>query len=284
MGIDKIVKTAMCHISPVVVSKYCYYNAFGERLNLKKPQKFNEKLMWLKHYKYINNPLVWKCVDKYTVREYAISKGVKEENLPELIKTYTCANDIDFDELPSKFALKCTHGCGFNIICDDKDKLDKSLTVKKLNKWLNTSFGYESAELQYIHEKPRIICEKFIENNNGEFPSDYKLYCFNGEPKVVLVCTNRKFGYKTHFYDMQWNKLHLRDSEANDNINKPQSLDEMADIARKVANGFEFVRVDFYELKNRAILGEMTFTPAACLGKYTEQGDKYLSDMLELNI
>lgn len=60
--------------------------------------------------------------------------------------------------------------------------------------------------------------------------------------------------------------------------------DGMADIARKVANGFEFVRVDFYELKNRAILGKMTFTPAACLGKYTEQGDKYLSDMLELNI
>lgn len=37
---------------------------------------------------------------------------------------YKNAEDIDFNKLPKKFALKGTHGCGYNIICTDKEKLD----------------------------------------------------------------------------------------------------------------------------------------------------------------
>ena len=130
--------------------------------------------MWLKLNNYNNNELVWQCADKYTLRDYCTKKGIEEKYFPRLIGVYNSADEIDFEKLPNKFALKCTHGMGFNIICENKQQLDISNVKKQLNKWLNTKFGYESAETHYNHVKPRIICEEFIENEAGEFPVDYR--------------------------------------------------------------------------------------------------------------
>lgn len=275
-------KVLLCHISPKALSKYLYHRTFKKRLNLENPVGFNEKLMWLKLKVYNNNPVVWQCSDKYHVREFVKSCGISEDHLPKLINTYLTPEEIDYNKLPKKFALKCSHGCGFNIICQDKKKLNQKETNKKLRKWLKTKFGYKTAETHYMHIKPRIICEEFIENQKGEFPIDYKLYCFNGKPKLVLVCVDRKEHYQTAFYDMEWNRVHLRDNETKKEISKPASLDEMVEIAKKVTKDFPFVRVDFYEYKGKAILGEMTFTPAACLASYTDKAMKDLGDMLSL--
>ena len=150
---------------PVFYSKILYFLRFKRKIDLKNPSNFNEKLMWLKLNCYFNNKDVWKCSDKYLVRDYALKKGIKEENLPKLFGIYKNANDIPYKKLPQKFALKCSHGCGFNIICTNKDVLNIEKTNKQLNIWLNTKFGYSSAENHYTHIKPCIIVEEYIDNN-----------------------------------------------------------------------------------------------------------------------
>ena len=161
--------------------------------------------------------------------------------------------------------------------------MNKKETLEKLNKWLNTKFGYRTAETHYMHQKPCIICEEFIENNNNGFPWDYKIYCFNGIPKVILVCTNRESGYKVHFFDENWNKLYLRDDQSNDEIAKPVSFDKMLELSKNISKEFPFVRVDFYEQNGNPVIGELTFTPSSCTAKYNEFGEKYLGDLLDLS-
>lgn len=281
-NVCKFIVSICTHISPTLGCRIIYFIKFKRILNLKNPVYFNEKLMWLKLNDYNHNNNVWTCSDKYTMRKYCLDKGIKEENLSKLIGVYGNIDEIDFNKLPKKFALKCTHGMGFNIICEDKEKIDIVKTKKKLDIWQKKKFGYESAETHYTHIEPKIICEEFIENEKNEYPIDYKIYCFNGKPKIVLVCTNRKTHYQTTFFDLNWNNLHLRESETNLILEKPKQFEEMIEISKNLSKEFKFVRVDFYEHNGKAILGELTFTPAACLGIYIKEESKKMGDMLDL--
>lgn len=44
-------------------------------------------------------------------------------------------------------------------------------------------------------------------------------------------------------------------------IEKPKSLYKMVDMATKLSGHFPFVRIDFYEVDEKPVFGEMTFTP-----------------------
>ena len=99
----------------------------------------------------------------------------------------------------------------------------------------------------------------------------------------MLVCTNRKEHYQTIFFDLEWNKLHLRKNGSKKNVAKPKSFEQMVEFARILSKEFPFVRIDFYEYKEKAIIGEMTFTPAACLGEYTKDASLMLGNMLNIN-
>lgn len=285
-NIFKTVIATLTRISPTLASRVLYFGVMHRVLNLKEPTTFSEKLMKLKLDNYNHNPTVWQCVDKLHVREYVRGKGITEENLPKLLGTYSDANEIDFDSLPSKFALKCTHGAGFNIICTDKSKLDKEKTIKLLNKWLKTTFGLSSAETHYGKVPPSIICEQFIESPNGGMPNDYKVYCFDGVPMYVLACVERtNKSVKINTFDLNWNDagfIKPGKSLASD-ISPPVTLGLMLEMAAAVSRDFPFVRVDFYEDKGVPILGEMTFTPHACVNHNTsKKGQIELGKLIKL--
>lgn len=267
--------------SPVLASKYLYKKTTGKKLNLKEPKAFNEKLQWLKLY--WQHPLVAKCGDKYEMRQYVKDCGC-EEVLNELYGVYEDATEIDWEVLPQKFVLKVTNGCGFNIICDDKSKLDKTKAINQLNEWLKTDYSLYAAELHYAKMKPRIICERYIETNAGFLPNDYKIYCFNGKPKLVLVVTERDNDPKLFFLDLNWCKLDIGKKDTKGDLpNKPDCFNDMLEYAEKLAKPFPFVRVDFYDFNGIPILGEMTFTPAGCMAmNFNEYGLEMLGDMLQL--
>ena len=248
MRINKCIGYFWGKFFPISYSKFLYRIRQGKRLNLKQPSSFNEKLMWLKINDYYDNELVWRCSDKIQVREYAKEKGIKVENLSKIYGIYTDAEQIDYEKLPNKFALKCSHGCGFNIICNDKNKINKRATNSQLNKWIKIKFGFSSAENHYTHIKPHIFSEEYIDSNVG-LPYDYKLYCFFGEPKVVLVCSSREKKLRLNFYDLQWNELPYGKEEYRNisKIYKPKKLNEMIEYAKVLSKDFPFVRVDFYE-------------------------------------
>ncbi len=285
---QSIIISILSHFSIKLSSQLLYLWTKNEKLDLNNPKKFNEKLMWLKIYRYSNNKQIFKCSDKYQMRQYVQQKTKNEDLLVKLYGVYDKVEDIEWSKFPNKFVIKCTHGCGFNIVCTDKNKFNIEMAKKNLKKWLKMKFGYKTAETHYTHIKPKIICEKFIESQNI-LPIDYKFYCFNGIPKVVLVCTDRATARKADFFDLDWNELILRDDNTNtkdakQKIKKPNSFNEMIRYASILSKDFEFVRVDFYEENEKPIVSELTYTPAACLAYYSKTGDEYLSNLLNLNV
>ena len=164
------------HILPhKLLSKIYYRILIHEKLNLKNPKTLNEKMQWLKLYHYPNDTLAVRCTDKYQVREFVSEKGL-DHKLTRLLGVWEDAKDINWDLLPDKFVLKCTHGCAYNIICKDKDSFDKKAAVKQLNKWLKEDFAAFNVELHYGKIKQRrIIAEEFL----GDKLIDYKFFCFN---------------------------------------------------------------------------------------------------------
>lgn len=266
-------------------SEDLYENAFGKKIDWDNPTEFNEKLMYLKVFKYNSNQMVWNCVDKYQARLYALSRGINEKHLPELVGVYKRAKDIKESDLPNKFVIRCTHGYDYSIVCEDKSTFDLKNAKRNLNRWQRTKFGYDTGELHYTHTVPKIIVEKFVPEPKNE--PDYKLYCFYGKPQVILECTEREDKVKLNFYDLKWNELDLVKDEyrGRKKAKPPRYLHDMVGIAKKLSHEFPFVRIDFYEAKDHVMLGDMVFTPSACLAPYyTEEGSKYLSDLLDLRV
>lgn len=167
--------------------KILYEIVMGKRLELDNPQTFNEKLQWLKLYD--RNDEYTKMVDKYEVKKYVEDKIGKQYIIPTL-GVWDRFEDIDFDKLPNKFVLKCTHDSGGVVICKDKNLFDRKLAQKKINKNLKENFFWQSREWPYKNVKPRIIAEEFLENKSKEEIVDYKYYCFDGKPKVQIVLKN----------------------------------------------------------------------------------------------
>ena len=234
------------HVLPHETLSRIYYKILiHESLNLKDPKTLNEKLQWLKLYYFPQDKLAIQCTDKYQVRKYIERKGYSNK-LTKLLGVWKNANDIDWDKLPDKFVLKCTHGCAYNLICIDKKKFDKKDAVKKLNKWLKEDFAAFNVELHYGKIKPRrIICEEFL----GEKLVDYKFFCFNGEPKFLYISSDlfRSRQAQIGFFDIEGNKIPLIRDDYEDigDISMPKCFEEMLEVARKLSADFPFVRVDF---------------------------------------
>lgn len=265
----KIIKKSLSSISPKLATKILYRKNFGRNLDLNNPLTLNEKLQWLKLNTYYKNELVTICVDKYRVREYLQEKKC-EHLLNDLIGVWDSVEDINFTKLPDQFVLKCNHGAGYNIVCKDKNKLNIDVVKKQLNAWLNEDFWKLLAEVNYKFVPKKIIAEKYIETDDGRFPDDYKVYCFNGKPEYIMLCQGREDGAtKFYFFDTKWNLKPLnkdsKDAQNNLNIKKPEGLEKLLYYSKKLSEPFPFVRVDFYLEKGEITFGELTFTPAAAL-------------------
>ena len=247
------------------MSKIYFKIVLKEKLNLYNPETFNEKLQWLKLNYYPNNDLVIKCTDKYEVREYIKEKGYENKLVP-LIGTWNNAEEINWNNLPEKFVLKCNHGCAYNLICDNKDEFDKDKAIKQLNTWLKENFGAFNIELHYSKIKEhKIICEEYL----GEDLVDYKFFCFNGIPKYLYVSSDliHDRQAKIGFFNIDGSKMKLErnDYAKIDKIVFPEFYNEMLEITQKLCEDFCFVRVDFFVTKDKYYFAELTFTPSACM-------------------
>ena len=247
------------------MSKLYFKIVLREKLDLKNPKTFNEKLQWLKLYYYPNNDLVIKCADKYRVREYIKEKGYYDTLVP-LIGCWENTKEIKWNDLPNQFVLKCNHGCAYNIICYDKEKFDKESSIKLLDKWMKEDFGAFNIELHYSKIKQhRIICEEFL----GENLVDYKFFCFNGQVKYMYVASDSLHDRqcKMGFFNLDGSKMEIqRDDYDNiEEITFPEFYNEMLDMAQNICKDFIFVRVDFFVTEYKYYFAELTFTPSACM-------------------
>ena len=255
------VRFAAFAIIPKLTLSIDFKRHVGYKLNLKDPKTYNEKLQWLKLNWF--DPKATICADKYTVREFVAEKGLGH-TLNELYCVYDCADNINFEELPDQFVMKVTHGCGQNLVCLDKSQINWEAEKKTLNKWLKMSHYYNSLEWVYKGIIPRIVVEKLIQTEDGKLPKDYKVFCFNGEPKCIYVVQDRSMDPDTKrfdFYDCNWNHINVKNHYPNSEkiLPKPKELGRLLDYSRVLSAGFPHARIDFYIENGNIIFGECTF-------------------------
>lgn len=262
-----------------------YYLKNEKYLNIGQPREFMEKLQWLKLNLY--NEDYKNFVDKYEVRQYVKDK-IGEEYLVDIIGIYQDVDDIDFDTLPDQFALKGTHGSGYNVIVDDKSKIDVLEVKQTLKKYLRKNYYFKYKEPIYKEIKPRILAEHYLDQTDSENIVDYKFFCIHGKPKYIWAKTFCNGKYRNCYYDIEWNKVEGDSNTKNyleKDLPKPDNLNELISISEKLSGDFIFVRVDLYSINGKTYFGELTFFPWAALKRLTvERLNKELGDLIQLPI
>lgn len=265
--------------------KVLWRQSLGTKLNLSNPLTFNEKLQWLKLY--YRDALLINLVDKNKVKDWVAERIGNEYVIPTL-RVYESADEINVDALPDQFVLKCNHDCGSSIICRNKSDFDIESARQKLSAALMRNYYWDSREWPYKKIKRCIIAEEFLSDGNKIELSDYKVHCFNGIPKLILVCKDRHLesGMTEDFFSEEWEHLELKrpaHPNSKEVIKKPKQLEEMLSLSRELSRGFPFVRVDWYISINKLYFGELTFFPASGMSPFVPKSyDKLFGSWLVL--
>ena len=257
----------------------------GYPLDLENPKTFSEKLQWLKVN--FRDPIQTVMVDKHEAKHF-IAQRVGNQYIIPTISVWNSVDDIDLDRLPNQFVLKCTHDSGGIVICKDKSTLDWEAAKAKLRTFLKRDYSRIAREWPYKNVPRRIIGEEYLSELGSNDILDYKMYCFHGEPKLTVVCSNRfsKTGTRMNFYDIDWNPMGIHFGHyppLPTEFPKPDTYGEMQQVAMELSQGCPFLRVDFYEIKGHIFIGELTFFPGAGFERFRPMSKDYeLGEWLHL--
>lgn len=218
------------------------------------------------------DPLFTLISDKFRVRDYVAEK-VGGGYLIALLWSGEKPEEIPFDRLPDKFVMKTNHGCEYNIIVQDKTRLDKKKVILQLNKWLGENFGNDTflgIAWAYRNIKPHIIIETFLEEN-GQAPVDYKFFCFSGRVEFFKMDFDRFKGHSETFFDRDFKRLDLFEpgfKRYQGKVELPRNINNMLRLAESLAAGFDFIRVDLYSIEDKIYFSELTPYPGGVFHKF----------------
>lgn len=281
----KFAKDLLSRISPTLFFKHpflyerlVYTSRYGVLPDLNHPKDVDHLLMKLNIESYRDNVqhgLRVQCADKYAVRKYVEDKGLGEI-LNSLYGVYDSFSSIDFDLLPQQFVIKTNFGCGQIYLCRDKQAIDIVSEKERFDSWMQIeNYGLELGEWHYNEIKRKIIIEKYL-SSLGEDNAiiDYKFQCFNGKVFGVLAITDRVLSahqMNLDHYDINWKRtegIFPREHLNRRLLPKPRNFDKMIKIAETLSSDFPYCRVDLYEIEDKVIFGELTFTPAGNMMSY----------------
>lgn len=263
--INDIYQKILPYFPPKFFTKLKYFKVFRKKLNLNNPITLNEKIQWKKIYDH--NSFYTLCADKYAVRDL-IKKKIGEKYLIPLLYYTDKPEDIPFDKLHLPYIIKSNHCSGHTIIIRDKKEINKKEIIKKCKHWLKINYYKQGKEWQYKNIKPKILIEKLLLDEKKNIPKDYKFHCFNGEVEFIAVDTDRFGKHKRSFFDKTWRLLPFTwsvkikgkpENEIEKNILKPRKLKEMIKLVESLSDGFDYIRVDLYIVKDKIYFGELTF-------------------------
>lgn len=265
MKIKTIFVKVFSFVSPKLYFSIAYVHNRKRWPNLRKPKDLSE--IWIRRVLDGEINKLYYLADKLLVRDYVSQRGYGDI-LTELIGYYDNPDEIEFDALPNRFALKMNFGAGMNIICSNKSELDWDSIKKTIRIWMNIKdFSYSEGHYDLINRK--ILIEEFIDDGRGGFPVDYKFMCIRGRVVCILACSGREKGHADYLpYSTEWKPMyeyyrgHPKELEL---LPQPANLKDMIDIAKSLGEGIDLVRVDLYSNGSRVWFGEMTLTPAGCI-------------------
>ena len=284
MVLVKMDNKNLINLSDKLYLKILYKYRIGKKLNIENPRTYNEKLQWLKLYD--RKKTYSKMVDKYEVKEY-VKNIIGEKYIIPSLGIYDSFDEINFNELPKQFVMKCTHDSGGLVIVKNKEELDFVKAKEKIEASLKNNYYKHGREWPYKNVKPRILVEQYMEDKNDKELRDYKLFCFNGKYKLMFIASNRQGKGETYFdfFDKDFNHLPFTNGHPNSpkTPHKPQKYGEMIKLAEKLSKNIPQVRVDFYEVNGKIYFGEITFFHWSGLTPFVpEEWDRKLGDLIEL--
>ena len=277
----------LAFLPDVAYTKLFYLCTTGRFLNLKHPTLFSEKQQWL-NFNDIH-PEYSELVDKLAVKKH-IDTCLGEGYCFPLIGKWKRFEDIDFSSLPEGFVFKCSHDSGSTKVIRDKSKLtadDLEELKRHFNNHVQSDFYAAGREYPYKGIEPWIIAEELMVDASSPEKSieDYKFFCFNGEPRLMFVATDRGVDLRFDFFDMDFNHLDITNihPQSGKVIEKPKHFEEMKEIATKLSKGMKFVRIDLYDFNGKIYFGEYTFFHGGgfCLF-YPLEWEKRLGDWIDL--
>lgn len=262
--------------------KRVFKYSLGYELDLEHPKTYNEKLNWLKLHD--RRPLYTRIVDKYEVKGYVAEKIGEQYVVPVIAGPWDSADEIDFDALPERFVLKCTHDSGGVVICRDKAAFDREAAKAKLARALGRNFYWSNREWPYKNVKPRVFAERYLEDESGGL-RDYKVMCFNGVPRLIQVHNGRFSHHTQDYYDTDWNRLPFEQgipmsAQPDD---RPDFLDELLSLSALLSASFPHVRVDFFHADGQLYVGELTLYDSSGFERFEPPSyDRMLGDLIDL--
>lgn len=264
---------------------------FRKPIDVEHPHTLYDKLCYMEENTDVNE---WRrLTDKVTVRDFVRERGLGD-TLNEVYKVWDYMPSFDefVAALPDQCVVKTNHTGGSEGVFIIRDKATANLrkVYKKLKRSFNDRYGERTGQQHYIGIKPCVMVEKLMQyDDNPDAPiEDYKFFCINGEPDTLNIISDRDIAthqYKRQYYDLDMNRYDWEGQRNERLIPKPSMMAEMTEVARKLAKGFPFVRVDLYEVNGKIIFGEMTFTPGFTffIGGYADQVLKW-GERIDLNM
>jgi hypothetical protein len=266
--------------------KIKFFRHHGYRLDLDNPRSFNEKIIWRKVFD--RNPLLPSIVDKIAARDYVIEKLGKETGGQILVPLLFVAEnpeDIPFSNLPEEYIVKPNHGSGWSVIVDKEHRVPHERIVSQCRKWLRKTYGRSKMEWAYSRITRCIIVEKLLKNSQGRLVSDFKFHVFGGRVEWVFVMHDR-FGPRSSARYLRDFSRMGNDSQAYQaarNIDRPENFEQMVEIAEKLAEDFDYIRVDLYNVEGAIFFGELTIYPGSGFNQMGMEMDFRMGEKWELD-
>ncbi|MDR7015664.1 ATP-grasp fold amidoligase family protein [Acinetobacter sp. 3657] len=240
----------------------------GYTPNFCSPQSFNEKVTARMLFE--RSPLFTKLADKCAVRELIATK-IDEAFFVPLVGAYKCFDEINFEQLPNQFVLKCTHDSGSAMVCRDKSGFDITAARAKIKNHLKMNMYFRKREWHYKDICPQILIEHFIDlyidPKSHSTITTCRVHCFEGKPEFLEIDVQDTQGNDySNMYNTDWElqpfRVDLKENSPSP-LAKPQQLKDIIELSKKLCFTYGYSRIDFLLSQDHIYFSEITLTPNA---------------------
>jgi hypothetical protein len=254
----------LTYLLPQRLRRQVLYLRFHHRLaQMRRPVYFSEKLQW--RILHDRRELIGMTCDKLKSKAVAEAAGVR---VPQTYWHGTDVRELANVALPEHWVLKPNHRCGIVHFGTGTPDIATLLDVTK--GWLRDAQTLDVGEWGYSQAEVALLVEEAL-GDPGEPPSDYKIFVFDGEPKLVQVDSGRfTTRHGRRFYTAEWQPLDTRQVIPLGDIQpRPAFLADLLEAAGRLGAPFEFVRVDLYRDDDEVVFGEFSAYPGGGISPFS---------------
>jgi hypothetical protein len=251
-----------------------YRQATGRFPPLLRPRTFTEKLNW--RITVDRRRLLAPTCDKLAMKEHARTLAPGLVRVPETLWSGTDVGELVVVDLPGHWVLKPNHSCIRRLF--GRGPADAADLRRRTAGWVEEQYWRKSEEWAYRRARPALLVEEFV-GVPGVVPADLKVLVVGGEPRVIELHTGRDDDHRARLYGPDWEPLPWTIGyRPGPDADPPERLDGLLKAATALADGFDMLRVDCYEVDGELWFGELTPYPGAGLSPLEPDLDAALGE------